>query len=63
MEAHVNCPPITDAGLVHLQGLKTLKLLTLYDTQVTSEGIAELRKHLPGCKIETGIRKPGRSTP
>ena len=33
-----NDPKITDAGLVHLQGLKYLQILSLDDTQVTDAG-------------------------
>ena len=42
---------ITDSGLVHLKGLTNLKSLSLYKTQITDAGIAELQKALPNCKI------------
>ena len=42
---------ITDAWLVHLAGLTNLEELWLYGTQVTDEGLAELRKALPNCSI------------
>ncbi len=44
-------PGVTDTGLIHLRGLTNLRWLTLYKTGVTDEGKAELRKHLPNCKI------------
>ena len=34
---------VTDAGLVHLQGLKRLRLLHLADTQVTDAGLVHLQ--------------------
>jgi len=43
---------ITDASLKHLAACKQLKTLNLKGTGVTSNGIAELRKQLPGLKIE-----------
>lgn len=45
--------PITDAGLKHLHGLKKLELLDLRDTKVTAEGVSDLQKTLPNCKIES----------
>ena len=42
---------ITDAGLVHLKGLKNLKLLTLHYLGVIEAGIKTLQESLPGCKI------------
>jgi hypothetical protein len=40
-------PGVTDAGLRHLAGLKTLAGLRLYRTKVTDDGVAELKKALP----------------
>jgi hypothetical protein len=40
-------PGVTDAGLRHLAGLKTLASLRLYETKVTDDGVAELKKALP----------------
>ena len=43
---------ISDAGLEHLKGLKNLKVLRLDRTKVTDAGVAELKKALPGCRID-----------
>ena len=43
---------ITDAGLKHLRGMKQLKLVHFYGTQVTPEGATELRKWLPNTRVE-----------
>ena len=43
--------PITDAGLVHLRGLKQLETLSLEKTKVTPEGIKRLRTALPKVRI------------
>ena len=40
---------ITDAGLVHLTGLKTL---FLQKTKVTDAGVAKLKAALPECEID-----------
>jgi hypothetical protein len=42
---------VTDAGLVHLQGVSGLKVLGLGDTKTTDEGVAALEKALPKVKI------------
>lgn len=42
---------VTDAGLKHLEGLTTLKRLSLVQTDVTENGIAELKRALPGLNI------------
>jgi hypothetical protein len=43
---------VTDAGLVHLQGLTGLRQLFLDRTQLSSAGLAQLREALPNCQIE-----------
>jgi serine/threonine protein kinase/Leucine-rich repeat (LRR) protein len=42
---------ITDAGLAHLVGLNSLAELNLTKTQVTANGVEDLKKALPRCKI------------
>ena len=43
--------PVTDAGLKELKDLKQLSSLNLAETKVTADGVADLQKALPGCKI------------
>ncbi len=43
---------VSDAGLVHLRGLKWLKDRYLTKTRVTDAGVNELQKALPNVKIE-----------
>ena len=42
---------VTDAGLEHLKGLKSLVQLDLNSTKVTDEGVEKLQKALPNCEI------------
>jgi|GEM_PF-4230185 len=42
---------VSDMGLLHLEGLSSLKLLRLQETQATDTGVAKLKKALPNCKI------------
>ena len=42
---------MTDAGLKELAAIKSLPHLYLRGTKVTDQGVAELRKALPECKI------------
>jgi hypothetical protein len=42
---------ITDAGLIHLRGLKNLKELDLNGSVVSDAGVAKLQQALPNCKI------------
>ena len=42
---------VTDAGLKELKDLKQLTSLNLAETKVTADGVADLQKALPGCKI------------
>ena len=42
---------ITDAGLVHLHGMVNLKQLWLSRTNATIDGVTQLHKLLPNCKI------------
>ena len=40
-----------DAGLKELKDLKQLTFLGLTGAQVTVDGMADLQKALPGCKV------------
>ena len=42
---------VTDAGLKELKDLKQLTSLDLSGTKVTADGVADLQKARPGCKI------------
>ena len=42
---------VTDASLKELKHLKQLTSLNLTRTKVTDDGVADLQKALPGCKI------------
>jgi hypothetical protein len=44
-------PGITDAGLVHLEGLSNLENLHLIKTSVTAAGVNKLQQKLPKTKI------------
>ncbi len=48
----LNETSITDAGLAHLSGLTNLRGLDLRGTRVTEEGVAQLQRALPNCRIE-----------
>lgn len=50
---------ITDKALVRLASLKSLELLDLYFTEVTTEGASFLKKSLPECRIFVGRNKGG----
>lgn len=42
---------INDSGLVHLRGLTKLQTLHFFDTDITDDGIKDLKKSLPNTKI------------
>ncbi len=42
---------VTDAELKHLKELNSLQLVSVYNTNVTDEGAASLRKALPDCNL------------
>jgi len=43
---------ITDAGLVHLKGLKKLRYLTLVGSNATQAGVDDLQRSLPDLEID-----------
>jgi len=43
---------VTDAGLVHLKGLRQLEKLVLLNTRVTSEGVQGIQQALPNCRVD-----------
>ena len=48
---YLNCPHVTDIGLVNLQTASGLKQLDLRNSGVTKDGVDKLQKMLPNCKI------------
>jgi uncharacterized protein (TIGR02996 family) len=48
---NLNAQAITDAGLIHLRGLKKLENLDLDRTRVTVQGTRELSRFLPTASI------------
>jgi hypothetical protein len=52
-ELNLFATKVTDAGLKHLAALKKLTVLNVYgaSSRVTDEGVKELQKALPKCKI------------
>ena len=49
---HLGSTAVTDQGLVHLEGLTSLKDLRMTRTNVTESGVAGLQKKLPGAAIQ-----------
>jgi eukaryotic-like serine/threonine-protein kinase len=49
---HLSGTQVSDAGLANFKDCKSLTALTLNGTKVTAAKIEELKKALPGCKIE-----------
>lgn len=52
---------VSDAGLVHLESLRSLEYLGLTDTAVTEAGASRLHLALPDCWIKCGARPHSRS--
>lgn len=50
-ELYISDTQITDAGLRALNDMHCLKLLSLRGSCVTSDGVAVIRRRLPGCTI------------
>lgn len=47
-DLQISAPLVSDEALIHLEGMKSLRELTLYQTQVTSRGL----RHLRGISLE-----------
>ena len=47
---------ISNSGLDYLRDISGLEELILWDTLVTAEGVAKLKKHLPRCDVLRGSR-------
>jgi hypothetical protein len=45
---------LTDAGLVHIKELKKLEYLSISWTKATQAGIDDLKKSLPGLRVDYG---------
>jgi hypothetical protein len=45
-------PKVTDAGLVHLRGMRQLTNLRLFNTRVTEKGRSELMRELPRLRFD-----------
>ena len=50
-----NNTQITEAGLVHLKGLTSLRRLKLDNTQITDAGVAKFKEALPDSGLFGGI--------
>lgn len=50
-ELNLSSTKITDAGLEHLHDLKSLRKLTLTNTDVSNEAVGALSKRLPGLTV------------
>jgi hypothetical protein len=51
---------VTDAGLEHLKGLIGLEFLHLRNTNVTQEGVEELKKALPNLIVRLDHASEGK---
>ena len=43
---------LTDAGLVKLESLSSLKTLDISNATVSEEGIARFKQSVPGCRVQ-----------
>ncbi len=48
------CGHVTDACLIHIGRIKTLKQIAICNTKITRTGVESLRKQLPQCQINWG---------
>ena len=46
-----SCKKITDAGFIHLKGLRKLEVLDLGRTKITDAGAKKLKESLSECRI------------
>jgi hypothetical protein len=51
---YISGEKITDAGLVHIKELKKLEYLSISWTKATQAGIDDLKKSLPGLRVDYG---------
>ena len=49
---YISGEKITDAGLVHIKELKKLEYLSISWTKATQAGIDDLKKSLPGLRVD-----------
>jgi hypothetical protein len=54
-QVSIKADKVTDAGLLHLRDLNTLKVLGLQSTSVTADGVRRLRQALPNCDIREDV--------
>lgn len=52
LELNLDGTQVTDAGLVHLHGMKELGAVRLQRTKVTRDGARALAAALPRCRVE-----------
>ena len=51
-------PKYTDAVIEELGKLKSLETVTLYNTKITDDGVNQLKRALPDCRIERSDALP-----
>ncbi|WP_425615748.1 hypothetical protein NA78x_005679 [Anatilimnocola sp. NA78] len=53
----LSCSPVTDASLPYIRPLKRLEYLDLRGTKLSDAAIAQLKRELPSCEIETMVTR------
>lgn len=48
---YLGATSVTDAGMKHLEGLRTLEYLSLHGTDVSPQRLEQLRVKLPNCQV------------